>query len=207
MQITLPGLGQETFPLPQLPEEDPVPDGAAEGAAEYDGAAEEAAGADEAVGAEEADGADGAALEPAAIELEAAPLVTVTIVLTVTMPPPGLLWPVGLGWLDEAEPCAGLEPPGAAEEAPPPLEPPTGEPSLAQFAPVGLASGKVDAVCAASPVGVLVVTYFPGYGNCTFTDSVVGQLSTSAMLATNMDGNSDISEPSPPVSSVLTQFM
>ena len=74
MQTTLPGLEQETLPLEQLPEDEPVP----EGAAGYEGAAEEAAGA------------DGAALDDAAIELEAAPLVMVCMVVTVTAAPP---WP------------------------------------------------------------------------------------------------------------------
>lgn len=72
---------------------------------------------------------------------------------------------------------------------------------------MGTAIGYVDAAFAFGPDGSFVVTYLPGYGNLTFTDSSVGQDSISAMLATNIDGNSLISLPSPPESWVLMQFM
>jgi hypothetical protein len=72
---------------------------------------------------------------------------------------------------------------------------------------VGTAIGYVEAVFESGPDGSFVVTYLPGNGNLTFTASVVGQDSISAMFATNIEGKSAISLPSPPESCVLMQFM
>ena len=165
--------------------EDPVPLGAA---AEED--ATGAGAADDATGA-------GAAELGAAVD-DAEPEVIVSMVVTVTAAPPLAL----------AEPCVELgaaELAGAAPPAPP--EPDAGAPSPEQPEPVGVCFGYTLAVVAALPEGNLVVTYWPGYGNKTSTPSVVGQLLTSAILATNIVGKSFISDPSPPLSSVLMQFM
>lgn len=55
----------------------------------------------------------------------------------------------------------------------------------------------------------LVVTYFPGFGNCKGppSDVVHPEVPLTSMLATNIVGNDDISLPSPPVMSAFTQFM
>lgn len=196
----LPGLGQWTLPFAQ-----PPADGEWEAlgaAAEPEGAAPEAEGAAEAEGATDI---DPPAEEGGAALTEGVALTVETVVMVSTPP-------LGAGAAEvTAEEDASAEVLGAGAAEPPEVgaapPPPTGAPSCAQFGPVGTAMGYMEAVLAAWPAGSLVVTYFPGRGNLTLTDSVVGQSSTAAILATNMAGKSASSLPSPPLSCVLMQFM
>ena len=78
--------------------------------------------------------------------------------------------------------------------------------------PLGIASGKLEKVDTGYLVeGSLVVTYWPGLGNCTLTDAVVSQLPDTLVprFATNKSGRPAIavSSEAPPLMSTAAQFM